>query len=1318
MFRLAALCSLTFWAIAQSHATVVISEFMAANNGTLRDDFGDASDWIELHNSGHAPVNLQGWALTDRPASRWYFPSQVIEPGEFMVLFASGRNRKLPGAPLHTSFALSAAGEYLALIRPDGSVATAFSPTYPRQVPDVSYGFASTSTETMVAPGAPGQAGVPVSLDDFEQNFAGWNTVHAPFDSSSWQTIQTGVGYDRTGEGVPYGDWIGPGGNLEVRMRNLNESAFIRLPFVIDDASTVVALRLRMRWDDGFIAYLNGVEVAAHNAPANPTWNSGSTGDRLEYLNEDWTDFQLPVHSLRSATNILAFHGLNWRVSSSDLLILPALEATRAQPANTPTYFTVPTPNAPNGEGGPFGPALTDATSSIPRPSGQPGSPPHLVSVRVSTTEAPLLPDSVRLVYRVMYNAEIFVAMRDDGIVPDTIANDGVYAAMLPTDILQPGQMLRWRFEAADLNGIPGRAPAYLDPEDGDYYFGTVAENPDEATSRLPILHHFIQNPAAADTLAGTRASVFYLGLFYDNVRIDLHGQSSLGFPKKSYNLDFNADNRFIWNLEAPRKLKDVDLLSNYADKTRLRNTLAHDVARRASSPYHFAFPIRVQRNAAFHGVMDLMEDGDDRMLERNGLDPEGALYKLYNNLSNTDRAQKKTRKHEDHGDLQAFINAIDPTLPLATRHSVAYDQINLAAMINYLATRQINSDMDHAHKNYYLYRDTNRTREWQPIIWDVDLSWGHDWTEAHHYFDDNLVHTHALNAHAFGNRLYDLIYAMPEVRAMFLRRMRTLMDTILEPPGTSNGQLESLMRELIDSIDPDPAEPSPWTDGDRDFTLWGTWGRGLRPRPELEFVIANYLIPRRAFLFNQNSATRPRLPPNNGQSIPDFPQVNVPGMVVIDSLDFLPASNNQAEEYLILRNTTTEAVDLSGWTLEGGIQHSFEGGTVIPVGNGTASSNYRGLLHVVKDAFAFRARTTPPTGGQRRFVQGNYAGQLSARGDTVVLRDNAGTVIHSITYAGNPTPWQQALRLSEIHYHPAPPTAAELNALPGVTRGDFEFLEFVNIGSEPLDLAGVNFIQGITFTFRAVSLATGARIILAKNPTAFLVRYPAVAVPVLGPYDGSLDNSGEFLEFTDAVGESVLDFEYKDGWYPATDGPGHSLVLRNPQTTPFDAYGNALSWAISLLPGGSPGLADSAFAQSYYGWDNFHFTGAERDLPQIAGPYADADQDGRPNWQEYAFATNPRLPDQTQVHFVWVNQGTEYVPALEFHRASNPLDLRFELLAANELETGPDSWTVVATIPHSVTALDDSTELVRYADNQPASNTHRFLRIRATYLP
>ena len=126
---------------------------------------------------------------------------------------------------------------------------------------------------------------------------------------------------------------------------------------------------------------------------------------------------------------------------------------------------------------------------------------------------------------------------------------------------------------------------------------------------------------------------------------------------------------------------------------------------------------------------------------------------------------------------------------------------------------------------------------------------------------------------------------------------------------------------------------------------------------------------------------------------------------------------------------------------------------------------------------------------------------------------------------------------------------------------------------------------------------------LLAKNPTAFALRYPGTAVPVLGPYSGMLANSGETLELVDAVGENILDFEYKDGWYPATDGTGHSLVLRDPAITPYNDFGNPQRWAIGIATGGSPGVADTNFAQAYHGWDNFHFTSAERDDPHGQRP-------------------------------------------------------------------------------------------------------------------
>ncbi len=115
-----------------------------------------------------------------------------------------------------------------------------------------------------------------------------------------------------------------------------------------------------------------------------------------------------------------------------------------------------------------------------------------------------------------------------------------------------------------------------------------------------------------------------------------------------------------------------------------------------------------------------------------------------------------------------------------------------------------ITSSQDVGHKNYYLYRDTEGTGEWAITPWDVDLTWGRNWIDANGYFTDTLFTNNVLNFYnpvAAGkppNRLFDLFFAQREFRQMYLRRLRTLMDTILMPPGTPTNALviEPLVRQ------------------------------------------------------------------------------------------------------------------------------------------------------------------------------------------------------------------------------------------------------------------------------------------------------------------------------------------------------------------------------------------------------------------------------------------------------------------------------------------------------------------------------------------
>lgn len=107
-------------AIARS-GSVSINEFMASNATTIADEDGDFEDWIEIYNYGSEPVNLQGWGLSDNLAQpyKWVFPSVTIEPGGFLLVWASGKDRY--GEELHTSFSISSEGEPLLLVMPDGN---------------------------------------------------------------------------------------------------------------------------------------------------------------------------------------------------------------------------------------------------------------------------------------------------------------------------------------------------------------------------------------------------------------------------------------------------------------------------------------------------------------------------------------------------------------------------------------------------------------------------------------------------------------------------------------------------------------------------------------------------------------------------------------------------------------------------------------------------------------------------------------------------------------------------------------------------------------------------------------------------------------------------------------------------------------------------------------------------------------------------------------------------------------------------------------------------------------------------------------------
>ena len=125
---------------------VKINEMMASNANTIEDEDGDSADWIELFNGGQTSVNLSGFGLSDNTGKpfKWVFPEVSLEPGAFLLVWASGKDRADPASPLHTSFSIKAEGEELLLTKPDGERVDEIAPL--AIATDFSYGRKADGT--------------------------------------------------------------------------------------------------------------------------------------------------------------------------------------------------------------------------------------------------------------------------------------------------------------------------------------------------------------------------------------------------------------------------------------------------------------------------------------------------------------------------------------------------------------------------------------------------------------------------------------------------------------------------------------------------------------------------------------------------------------------------------------------------------------------------------------------------------------------------------------------------------------------------------------------------------------------------------------------------------------------------------------------------------------------------------------------------------------------------------------------------------------------------------------------------------------------
>ena len=628
------------------------------------------------------------------------------------------------------------------------------------------------------------------------------------------------------------------------------------------------------------------------------------------------------------------------------------------------TYLTNTTPGSSNPANGDT--FVTDLTWS-------PALPSDSDNIVVSATAAPAPGATITgatLHYRTGFGPEATIPMSQSG---------NVWSALIPASVSGPGDMLRWRVQFSDSVGATAKGPLYPVPTDSPQYTGVMIPDPSVSTN-LKSVYWFMQNPSLATTTSGGRASVWYEGALYDNIFVRRRGNSSSGWPKKNLKFDFNAGH----HLQEPRfgdGAEEINVNSAWGDKSFIRQVLSFDLYEAAGAQTGRSFSIRVQLNGSFHSVASAVEQTDEPMLDRQGLDRRGALYKMYNTLnSSVSGVEKKTRLWENSSDLATLVSNIGlPTGPAL--ETWLFDNVDVPAVISYLAATCVMHDNDHVHKNYYLYRDSDGDREWQFIPWDKDLTWGRNYTLTGGVLNDTIWSSIDPYSHPlFGdqnhpkndgpwNRLIDACYRTPRFQQMYLRRLRSVMDEFLQAPGTPAAQLtmDARINQLQGLLGPDCA---------LDQGLWGVPSYGsssLTFTNATNQIKSTYLAPRRNHLYNTHGSSGTGL-------IPD--PVSGPTLITITTAE--PSLGNPEQAYIELHNCGTEAVDLSDWTISGGVSFTFPKSTVALPGE---------KLYVVEDVPAFRARSSGPSGGQGLLVAGKWSGALQPA-ESVLVFDNNNALI------------------------------------------------------------------------------------------------------------------------------------------------------------------------------------------------------------------------------------------------------------------------------------------------------------------------------------
>lgn len=556
--------------------------------------------------------------------------------------------------------------------------------------------------------------------------------------------------------------------------------------------------------------------------------------------------------------------------------------------------------------------AASDPQPTIASVSAIPFRPHPQQRITITATVAGAV--NVDLVYRVGFAAETRVAMAQTG--PD------LYQTAIPGQAA--GALVRYHVIAVNKNG----AARFPDFADTIQYDGVVVLDPARPPSPYPVIEWFYE------TQTSKSAVLAYQGKVYDAVATSLRrGRHwKVEMPKGhlfampgfiNYPMDefaFNVPDQPGWA------------------KTLARTQLWYAVAALAGEPKLDSFTVRVDVNGAPGEIRAFQANMDDQWRQYHGR--TGSFYEF-----GSSGIEKKFPKDDDLSEL-ATLNAI-ANGPKEQKEQI-FDAYDVPRMVNFAALTSLICHWDNAQKNFYLYRNP-QTNRWDADIWDVDAA------PTGPFFggiDDGgqcNYQTVPFHNRQFGYNLYSFPFLQyPDTRAMFQRRLRTLVDQIF-----TSGIPEALVAKFADPTDSDVLRTA-----------------------SADVAAAQYA------LLDYVRWQRDRI--NHDPTFPAAWSGATP--IVISEIHYAPLGG-RAEGFVELVNLSSqEAMDLSGWRLDG-VDLTFPPGTVI--------LPHRFLV-VVADSQTFIR-----TYGSGHFVAADFDGELHNFEERLTLRLPNGAVVDEVAYGG-----------------------------------------------------------------------------------------------------------------------------------------------------------------------------------------------------------------------------------------------------------------------------------------------------------------------------